>query len=120
MRDAGGTCGQLADSVESWGEEIFDADREKNVVFSIHQYGFWVDPGSPKAGTWDGHQPYDIDAELTKLQATGLPLVIGEFRWETFHPGTYDTRPPGPTDAEHGGGWPTWRGENTGGAPTHN
>jgi mannan endo-1,4-beta-mannosidase len=118
MIDAGGACGQLAESVETWGKEIFDADPEKNVVFSIHQYGFWVDPGSPKAGTWDGHQPYDIDAELTKLQATGLPLVIGEFSWNTFNQVTYDTRTAVATYEKHGIGWLAWMWNNPGGDAT--
>ena len=47
MIDAGGACGQLADSIESYGRAIFDSDPEKNVVFSIHMYGFWRDPGDP-------------------------------------------------------------------------
>jgi hypothetical protein len=112
MIDAGGACGQLAESVESWGKEIFDADPEKNIVFSIHQYGFWVDPGSPKAGTWDGHQPYDIDKELTKLEATGLPLVIGEFSWTTFNQVTYTTRAAVAAYEKHGVGWLAWMWNN--------
>jgi mannan endo-1,4-beta-mannosidase len=112
MIDAGGACGQLAESVEAWGKEIFDSDPEKNIVFSIHQYGFWVDPGSPKAGTWDGRQPYDIDAELTRLEATGVPIVIGEFSWTTFNQVTYTTRAAVQAYEKHGVGWLAWMWNN--------
>ena len=112
MIDAGGACGRFAESVESWGKEIFDADPEKNIVFWIRQYGFWVDPGSPKAGTWDGHQPYDLDGELTKLEATGLPIVIGEFSWTTFNQVTYTTRAAVAAYEKHGVGWLAWMWNN--------
>jgi len=112
MIDAGGACGQLAESVEAWGKEIFDSDPEKNVVFSIHQYGFWVDPGSPIAGTWDGRQPYDIDAELTKLEAVGVPIVIGEFSWTTFNQVTYTTKAAVAAYEKHGVGWLAWMWNN--------
>jgi mannan endo-1,4-beta-mannosidase len=112
MIDAGGACGQLAESVEAWGKEIVDADPEKNIVFSIHQYGFWVDPGSRKAGTWDGHQPYDIDAELTKLDALGVPIVIGEFSWTTFNQVTYTTPAAVAAYEKHGVGWLAWMWNN--------
>jgi len=120
MIDAGGGCGQFAESVENWGRQIFDSDPEKNIVFSIHQYGFWVDPGSPLAGKWDGRQPYDIDAELTRLQATGLPLVIGEFSWITFNQVTYTTRAAVAAYEKHGVGWLAWMWNNPGGDSTVN
>jgi mannan endo-1,4-beta-mannosidase len=115
MIDAGGACGQLAESVEAWGNTVFDSDPEKNIVFSIHQYGFWVDPGSPKAGTWDGRQPYDIDAELIRLQATGLPIVIGEFSSSAFNQVTYTTRLALAAYEAHGVGWLAWMWNNPGG-----
>jgi mannan endo-1,4-beta-mannosidase len=118
MIDAGGACGQLAESVEAWGRQIFDSDPEKNVVFSIHQYGFWVDPGSPKAGTWDGRQPYDLEAELTRLDATGLPIVIGEFSSNAYNQVTYTTRSALATYEKHGAGWLAWMWNNPGGDAT--
>jgi mannan endo-1,4-beta-mannosidase len=118
MIDAGGACGQLAESVEAWGNAVFDSDPEKNIVFSIHQYGFWVDPGSPEAGTWDGRQPYDIDAELTRLQATGLPIVIGEFSSSAFSQVTYTTPAAVAAYEAHGVGWLAWMWNNPGGDPT--
>jgi mannan endo-1,4-beta-mannosidase len=120
MIDAGGACGQLAESIEAWGNAVFDSDPEKNIVFSVHQYGFWVDPGSPKAGTWDGRQPYDIDAELTRLQATGLALVVGEFSWSAFNQVTYTTRAALAAYEKHGVGWLAWMWNNPGGDATVN
>jgi mannan endo-1,4-beta-mannosidase len=116
--DAGGDCGQDAQSVETWGREIFDADPEKNVVFSVHMYGFWVDPGSAVAGTWDGRQPYDIDAELGRLDATGLPIVVGEFSWNTFNQVTYRTQSAVAAFEKHGVGWLAWMWFNPGGDVT--
>jgi len=112
MIDAGGACGQLAESVEAWGREVFDSDPEKNIIFSIHQYGFWVDPGSPLVGTWDGRQPYDIDAEFTRLEATGLPIVVGEFSWSAFNQVTYTTRAALVSYTKHGIGWLSWMWNN--------
>jgi mannan endo-1,4-beta-mannosidase len=118
--DAGGACGQLADSIEKYGRAIFDSDPEQNVVFSIHMYGFWVDPGNPKIGTWDGRQPYDVDGELTRLTAVGVPIIAGEFSWQGFHDVTYTTRAAVESYEKHGIGWLAWMWFNPGGEPTVN
>jgi mannan endo-1,4-beta-mannosidase len=118
--DAGGACGQLADSIETYGRAIFDSDPEQNVVFSIHMYGFWVDPGNPKIGTWDGRQPYDVDGELTRLTAVGVPIIAGEFSWQGFHDVTYTTRAAVESYEKHGVGWLAWMWFNPGGEPTVN
>jgi len=106
--DAGGQCGQNAESIEQWGREIFDSDPEKNIVFSVHMYGFWVDPGASNVGAWDGRQPYDIDGELGRLDATGLPIVVGEFSSSTFNQVTYTTRTALAAFEKHGVGWLAW------------
>lgn len=116
--DAGGACGQNAESIETWGREIFDSDPEKNVVFSVHMYGFWKDPGDPLVGTWDGHQPYDIDGELTRLDATGLPIIVGEFSWDAFEQVTYTTKAALTAYEKHGVGWLAWMWFNPGGDVT--
>ena len=83
MIDAGG-CGQIAQSIESWGSDIAAADPQHNVVFSVHPYGFWLPPGDPRAGEWNDvfpreRTPYDMSSELDRLRATGLPIVAGEY-----------------------------------------
>ncbi|HKQ69549.1 MAG TPA: cellulase family glycosylhydrolase [Polyangiaceae bacterium] len=113
--DAGGACGQNAESVENFAREVVDADPEKNVVFSVHMYGFWQDAGSPKAGTWDGRQPYDMDQELTRLKATGAPIIVGEFSWQGFSDVTYGTRAALASYEKHGIGWLAWMWHNPGG-----
>jgi hypothetical protein len=90
------------------------------VVFSIHMYGFWKDPGDPGAGKWDGRQPYDLDGELTRLDATGLPLIVGEFSWQGFHDVTYTTRAAVTTYEKHGVGWLAWMWFNPGGEASVN
>jgi len=116
--DAGGACGQNAESIENWGREVFDSDPEKNVVFSIHMYGYWKDPGDPQVGSWDGKQPYDIDGELTKLQATGVPIIVGEFSWDAFNQVTYTTKAALAAYEKHGVGWLAWMWFNPGGDVT--
>src|SRR5262249_22336112 len=84
MIDAGGACGQNAESIESYGQAIMDADPQHNVVFSVHMYGYWLDAGDPSAGSWgngfpEARQPYDMGKELDRLKATGYPIVVGEY-----------------------------------------
>jgi mannan endo-1,4-beta-mannosidase len=110
--DAGGDCGQNADSIETWGKEIFAADPEKNVAFSIHMYGYWHNPGSPDVGSWDGRQPYDIDKELTKLTATGLPILVGEFSSDADETVGYTTRLALSSYEQHRVGWLAWMWDN--------
>jgi mannan endo-1,4-beta-mannosidase len=116
--DAGGACGQLAESVEAWGRAIFDSDPERNIAFSVHMYGFWHDPGATDVGAWDGRQPYDIDAELGRLDATGLPIIVGEFSWNGFNQVGYTTRSALATYEKHGVGWIAWMWHNPGGDGT--
>lgn len=90
MIDTGGGCGQFYTTVVSYGKAVLDADPQHNIVFDIHWYGFYVDPGSPTAGTWDGVQPYDLGIALNKLDATNLAYTIGEVgngpSWVTYTP----------------------------------
>ena len=57
MIDAGGACGQVSQSIESYGQAIVNADPQHNLVFSIHMYGQWTNAGDPTAGTWNDPFP---------------------------------------------------------------
>jgi mannan endo-1,4-beta-mannosidase len=113
--DAGGECGQNPESIETWGTEIFASDPEKNVAFSVHMYGFWHNPGAADRGSWNGRQPYDMDQELGTLEATGLPVIVGEFSWNGLTDVGYDTRMALSTYEKHHMGWIAWMWFNPGG-----
>jgi uncharacterized protein (TIGR03382 family) len=106
--DAGGDCGQNADSIHTWGQLLFDHDPQKNVAFSVHMYAYWRDPGDPIVGTWDGRQPYDLDLEMNALVNTGLPLIVGEFGWQASNEVRYTTSIAMQTYENHGVGWLAW------------
>lgn len=103
-----GECGQVAETVTTWGRQIFDADPEKNVAFSVHMYTYWRDPGDPTVGSWGGLQPYDMNAELDALVGTGLPIIVGEFSWDPSDSVTYSTRPALKLYESHHVGWLAW------------
>ncbi len=69
MVDSAG-WGQCAKSIPQFGEKIFDADPDKNTMFSIHMYG--------SAGGNKRQIKTNIDDVLNK----DLCLVIGEFGWD--------------------------------------
>jgi mannan endo-1,4-beta-mannosidase len=105
--DAGG-CGQNIDTIINWGQEVFDHDPQRNVVLSIHMYGLWRDPGHADVGSWDGRQPYDIDAELKTVTGKGLPLIVGEFSWQEGNDVGYTTKTAIQTYEKHNVGWIAW------------
>lgn len=103
-----GQCGQVAETITSWGREIFESDPERNVAFSVHMYTYWVDPGDPSVATWTALQPYDTDAQLGALVATGLPVVVGEFSWQASNSVPYTTRRAMQAYEAHHVGWLAW------------
>ncbi|MDB5327191.1 MAG: Cna B-type [Phycisphaerales bacterium] len=93
MVDAAGS-GQDMHALNTWAQAIEDADPQHNVVFSIHMYDFWRSDGQTGVGTnspWQG-APYSIRTELTNFQASGLPLVVGEYSMTGGTDVPYDTR----------------------------
>lgn len=76
MVDAPG-CGQDALAIVNYGQAVFDADPEKNVVFDFHIYGNWCDSTGGAACTWNGQ--HDLAPTIAKLYGTGLAIVAGEF-----------------------------------------
>lgn len=103
-----GECGNVAETITSWGREIFDSDPEKNIAFSVHMYTYWYDPGDPAIGSWGGLQPYDMNAELDAVVATGLPVIVGEFGWDAADSIPYSTRPAMQLYEAHRVGWLAW------------
>jgi mannan endo-1,4-beta-mannosidase len=72
-----GGCGQDPNSIVKWGQTLFNADPEKNVIFDQHIYGVYQDSAGGAPGSWDD-QP-ELDAQIKALAATGLVVVLGEF-----------------------------------------
>jgi len=78
MIDAAG-YGQDISSIKQWAKTIEAADPQHNVVFSIHMYGFWRTSGAKDVGKWSATTgaPWDIKTELSSVQKSGIPLVVG-------------------------------------------
>ena len=69
--DAGG-CGQSAGDILNYGAAVLAADPQKNILFDVHVYGnFFL----PATASWQ----QDYSTAMTKLKATGLPIILGEF-----------------------------------------
>ncbi|WP_124100001.1 cellulase family glycosylhydrolase [Ruminococcus sp. Marseille-P6503] len=66
MVDSAG-WGQYPDSIKDYGRSVFNADPDKNTVFSIHMYEY--------AGGTSSAVKSNIDNAL----GIGVPVVIGEF-----------------------------------------
>ena len=94
MIDAGGNYGQNPNSLASYANPIFNSDPQRNIVFSLHMYAYWVSPSMniPSNQWFDPENqcttpncsPYDISTQLRRIRALrpNLPLIIGEFSWE--------------------------------------
>jgi len=74
LRAAGYTSTLCVDTGQ-WGQDdkqllnnakaVFDADPQKNVIFSVHVYGLW--------------RPGTAADKLSKLADLGVPVILGEF-----------------------------------------
>jgi hypothetical protein len=72
-----GGCGQDPSSILKWGQAVFDADPEKNVIFDQHIYGVYADKSGGVNPSYSG-QP-DLEPHVKALAATGLVVMLGEF-----------------------------------------
>ena len=59
--------GQYPDSIKDYGKAVFNADSEKNTVFSIHMYEY------------AGGDSYTVKKNIDNALGIGVPVVIGEF-----------------------------------------
>ncbi len=75
--DAGG-CGQDANSLLKWGNEVAESDPLKKVVLSIHMYGFWATNDKPFDPSWQ----FSVEDTLPKFKMLQVPVMIGEFGWD--------------------------------------
>jgi hypothetical protein len=69
--DSGG-CGQDTNDIVHYGQEVFDSDPQRNIVFDVHIYGLWAN------GDGESWQT-DLTTGLDALVDTGLPFLVGEF-----------------------------------------
>lgn len=67
-----GDCGKDPLEIIRYGQAIFDADPQHNVLFSLHIYDWFTHAGGPG-------RTYEITAIAAQLKATGLPIIFGEF-----------------------------------------
>ncbi|PHN07884.1 cellulase family glycosylhydrolase [Flavilitoribacter nigricans] len=105
--DAGRNCGQNPEMFSTYGAEVLESDPERNVIFSIHMYGFWRT--EDKTFT-DWTPPFQVETQLPALKAAGLPIMVGEFGWDDpeGYAGNYTAATIVSTCAEQGIGWFFW------------
>ena len=105
--DAGKFCGQNPEMFMEFGNEVLNADPEKNVVFSIHLYGYWR---TLEKSFTDWTPPFAVENELPALKNEGLPLIIGEFGWDSPEgfAGNYEAETIIQVCEENGIGWFFW------------
>jgi mannan endo-1,4-beta-mannosidase len=94
MRNAGykqtlvvdsGSWGEDPENFLQYGQQVFNSDPQKNIVFSLHPYQIFCDPQAPapysavacNAGIL--FTGYDIDTLMSKLAALPFPVILGEF-----------------------------------------
>ena len=59
--------GQYPDSIKYNGKEVFNADSQRNTVFSIHMYEY------------AGGDSTTVKTNIDNALSIGVPVVIGEF-----------------------------------------
>jgi mannan endo-1,4-beta-mannosidase len=104
-----GGCGQDPGAIVKYGQEIFESDPEKNVIFDQHIYGEYQDVAGGAPGKFDD-QP-QLDEHFAALAATGLVVVLGEFgpgRDIGPSPTTIDPLRVVELAERHGLGWLAW------------
>jgi mannan endo-1,4-beta-mannosidase len=69
--DTGG-CGQDPLNIVRYGQQVFNSDPQRNIVFDVHVYGLW---SNGRGESWQT----DLNAGFDSLARTGLPILIGEF-----------------------------------------
>lgn len=88
LRDAGINNTIIIDSIQ-WGQQVmdasyynavFNADPQKNIIFSFHMYGGWLDPADTATQSWDDYNYYHVDTALKYLtENVDAPVIAGEF-----------------------------------------
>ena len=91
MVDAGGS-GQNLNSITQFAKDIENADPQHNVLFSLHMYNFWTTGGKTATNSAPAGSPWDMATQLSAIQQSGIPLVIGEYSMTDGSSVPYDTR----------------------------
>ncbi len=103
--DAGG-CGQNANTLLNYGNELFRHDPLHNLVLSIHLYGLWRTDNKSFSG-WT--PPFSVEEVIPQLAALEAPVVVGEFGWTGEGSAVnYDPRILMQTCLREGIGWYFW------------
>lgn len=110
-------CGQNALALARQGAAILAADPQKNVVFSVHIYGYFYDSVGGVPLAWNGQM--DLLPTMNALRDAKIAVVVGEF-------GPGKNIGPSPTNVkperivalaeERGFGWLTWSYDDWDGA----
>jgi mannan endo-1,4-beta-mannosidase len=123
MVDAGGDFGQNPSSIVNYANAILNSDRQRNIVFSVHMYGYWVNPPmNIPTDQWfepvnqcvrPNCPPYDIATQLRRIRTScpNVPFIVGEFTWENcieVEKAAYKTRELMRTIQEMNLGWLAW------------
>lgn len=92
--DAAG-WGQYPDSIVNYGTEVFNADTQKNTVFSIHMYEY------------AGGNAATIKANIDNVLNKNLPVIVGEFGGQHTN-GDVDEATIMSYSQQKGVGWLAW------------
>jgi hypothetical protein len=80
--DAGRNCGQNPTMITQYGQAVINADPQHNVLFSVHMYQFWRTNDKTFTG-WV--PPYRVEVDLPAIKNAGLPIIVGEFGWNSVN-----------------------------------
>lgn len=116
MVDAG-MWAQDARFIRDKGQAVLNSDPHQNVIFSLHMYRQWYDPGAVTTNYGQDWARFDVQTELNYIKNTlNLPIFIGEFSWEGANDvqandgtgNTYTTRKIMEVAHNLGVGWTAW------------
>ena len=64
----GSAYAQNPEGIIQYGQQLVNSDPRKNLIFSLHMYAEWKNPGGRNIGD-----------NLYNIQQKGLTVVVGEF-----------------------------------------
>jgi mannan endo-1,4-beta-mannosidase len=117
MIDAGGNVGQNPASIINYGESLLETDPQRNLMFSVHAYAFWR-TNDKVFSSWT--PPNLVETTIPKLAKLNVPVMIGEFGWETSKDVNYNPRILMRICRENNMGWFFWTWFDGAGKPWFN
>ncbi len=112
-----GMWAQDARFIRDKGQQVLNSDPHKNVLFSLHMYKQWYNPGTTSTNYNEDWARFDVQQQLSYIKNTlNLPIFIGEFTWEQAGDvqandgsgNTYTTRKIMEVAHNLGVGWTAW------------